>query len=351
MLSAIQRGGWLGVDLFFVLSGFLVSGLLFKEYRQAGDVRVWRFLVRRGWKIYPSFWAMLAASILLWDFGVWDRFSWRTLMGEVLFLQNYVGGMWLQTWSLAVEEHFYLLLAAVTCMLFRLRSKGNHPGGPFWLVPPLCAAVAVACLLARIVTYRHQSEFDPAQLMFPSHCRMDSLAFGVLVSYWWNLNPGDRFRALAYKWRAALTVLGVLFLLPGFIWKVETSPWIPLWGVGVFYVASGMLVLGVLSFHRLGENRLLRWLGRLGSYSYSVYLWHGIYVAFLNCTIRAACGSRWGNFTEFVSCYVGTWLLGVIAAVLVEIPVLKVRERYFPARTANAAAPGGPASVGLVQSA
>src|SRR5271168_36950 len=50
-----MRAGWIGVDLFFVLSGFLVSGLLFREYARYGDVRAGRFLLRRGLKIYPAF--------------------------------------------------------------------------------------------------------------------------------------------------------------------------------------------------------------------------------------------------------------------------------------------------------
>src|SRR6478672_2080696 len=55
-----NRGGWTGVDLFFVLSGFLVSGLLFDEYRKSGGIDFKRFLIRRGLKIYPAFWLMLA---------------------------------------------------------------------------------------------------------------------------------------------------------------------------------------------------------------------------------------------------------------------------------------------------
>jgi len=60
-----QRGGWIGADLFFVLSGFLVSGLLFREHQQHGRVSLGRFFVRRGLKIYPAFYAFLAATLAL----------------------------------------------------------------------------------------------------------------------------------------------------------------------------------------------------------------------------------------------------------------------------------------------
>ena len=70
--------GWVGVDLFFVLSGFLVSGLLFQEYQRHGKIRVGRFLIRRGFKIYPSFYVFIAAVIYIqWSNYNYDRASTR----------------------------------------------------------------------------------------------------------------------------------------------------------------------------------------------------------------------------------------------------------------------------------
>src|SRR5580700_3805244 len=60
-----QEGGWIGVDLFFVLSGFLIGGLLFREYRQYGAISFGRFFIRRGLKIYPPFFAMIAVTIFV----------------------------------------------------------------------------------------------------------------------------------------------------------------------------------------------------------------------------------------------------------------------------------------------
>src|SRR3954462_14107971 len=62
----LQRGGWVGVDLFFVLSGFLVSGILFRQYQRDGHIRPIQFLIRRGFKIYPAFWALILVT-LVWD--------------------------------------------------------------------------------------------------------------------------------------------------------------------------------------------------------------------------------------------------------------------------------------------
>src|SRR5215472_2350919 len=81
--------GWIGVDLFFVLSGFLVSGLLFREYGRLGEVHAGRFLVRRGLRIYPAFYAfLLSTSIAIGTLGN------RQFFAEATFVQNYVPGLW-----------------------------------------------------------------------------------------------------------------------------------------------------------------------------------------------------------------------------------------------------------------
>src|SRR5215469_6695095 len=77
----LVRFGWTGVDLFFCLSGFLVSGLLFRDYRRYGTLHWKRFLIRRGFKIYPGYYALLLTTVLLdrfvrepgWPSVRWDR--------------------------------------------------------------------------------------------------------------------------------------------------------------------------------------------------------------------------------------------------------------------------------------
>ncbi|WP_075087174.1 acyltransferase family protein [Verrucomicrobium spinosum] len=104
--------GWVGVPVFFVLSGFLIGSLLIQEHVRTGSVNIGRFLVRRGFKIYPPFYILLAGYILLMVAGG-SRPEPERLMREILFLQNYgSGGLMDVTWSLAVEEHFYFLFAA-----------------------------------------------------------------------------------------------------------------------------------------------------------------------------------------------------------------------------------------------
>jgi peptidoglycan/LPS O-acetylase OafA/YrhL len=105
--------GWTGVDLFFVLSGYLISTLLYKELDRAGALDLKRFWLRRGLKIWPSYFVCFglttvitaALSLSAGDAAV-ARKTLLTALPNVVFVQNYVGYQWPHTWSLAIEEHF-----------------------------------------------------------------------------------------------------------------------------------------------------------------------------------------------------------------------------------------------------
>src|SRR5262249_23529139 len=124
ILLTWQRGGWIGVDLFFVLSGFLVSGLLFDEHLRQKKLSINTFLLRRGLKIYPAFWVLIIVTIFVNSTQNLPTPT-KGLIGELLFLQNYLAALWNHTWSLAVEEHFYLGLALLLFLLHKKRALSN----------------------------------------------------------------------------------------------------------------------------------------------------------------------------------------------------------------------------------
>src|SRR5437870_3427941 len=137
-----QRAGWAGVDLFFVLSGFLVSGLLFAEWQHHGRMLALRFLVRRAFKIYPPFYLLLATTgLLVWRAGNVSSDYVRALVAEAAYVQNYREGVWNHTWSLAIEEHFYLLLPL--SLLLLLRREGKDPFAPLMIGVPVLGAVVL----------------------------------------------------------------------------------------------------------------------------------------------------------------------------------------------------------------
>jgi peptidoglycan/LPS O-acetylase OafA/YrhL len=103
--------GGSGVELFFVLSGFLISGLLFSEYQRTGHIAVTRFWIRRAFKIYPGFYVLLTVTTAVLILAKQPEIMLgRAVFFNIIFLQNYVpsAGIIPQSWSLAIEEHFYL---------------------------------------------------------------------------------------------------------------------------------------------------------------------------------------------------------------------------------------------------
>ena len=315
--SPFAEHGWMGVDLFFVLSGFLVAGLLFDELSRRGTVRPFRFLARRGFKIYPAFWLMVAVSVV---FGPPARML--TVACELLFFQNYGPGLWVHTWSLAVEEHFYLLVAAA----FAWRGIFSRLDTPRRQVGAFVGGL-VAVLASRIVTF----VVIPARyklVFFGTHVRLDALLFGTLLA-WLVRHPayGPRMKAYVAVRRAPLAALALLALVPAVVlgrqhWFVIT------FGLTMVYLGCGCLLLVALSVQLTGPvSRALAWLGRS---SYSIYLWH-LPVHVLLVPALAAHGlvpASWGK--EPAVALVAALAIGVLGTRLIEDPVLGLRDRVVP---------------------
>ena len=122
--------GWAGVDLFFVLSGFLISGLLFTDWKRNESISLSRFFIRRGFKIYPAFYFFLITltpGMALFLARVKHNIGTR-IFAEIFFLQDYLPRVWIHTWSLAVEEQFYILLPLLLIILVKVhRGKSGQP--------------------------------------------------------------------------------------------------------------------------------------------------------------------------------------------------------------------------------
>ena len=330
---ALARGGWIGVDLFFVLSGFLVSGLLFREHQMTGRISGGRFLIRRGLKIYPAFWLLILMTVTL----VGEKVTLRGTINELVFIQNYSPGLWGHTWSLAVEEHFYILLI----VLFLFLSRGLYSASPFRIIPALFAVLAVVSLIARL---RAPTRFF--EHLFPSHLRMDSLFFGVVISYFYHYH-GDRFTSIAKSYRWVFIGLGLLAFLPAFIFPLETTPFIYTYGLTLFYLGGGALLVGSLGC-KPSDNKAVRLFSYFGSHSYSIYLWHIAVLKWLVPLLFRTTGLPW-NWFSYVTVYVsGTLVVGIAMSLLVEFPVLRIRERWYPsAGRPVRALPGVPIYPGL----
>lgn len=270
--APLVPAGFLGVDVFFVISGYLITGLLRADLAQ-GRFNLWHFYERRARRILPALFVVIAACVLpaaLWmlpgqqaDFG-------RAVLAAVGFVSNllYYGstgyfmpsadGMpLLHTWSLAVEEQFYLLFPLVLYAAWRLRPRSLVP------VVALLGAASLAVAL-------WQARTDPAAAFYLLPSRAWELMAGALVALWPRRPP----RVVA----EALAVLGLALIATAYALPDGGSPLpglpavLPVTGAALFLWAAAGSSVG-----RLVAIAPLRWIGLI---SYSAYLWHWPLLAF-----------------------------------------------------------------------
>lgn len=319
--------GWIGVDLFFVLSGFLVSGLLFEEHRRHGNLRVLRFLGRRGFKIYPAFYALLLGSWFLAPPAI-ERINF---LWEALFVQNYLGWVWSHTWSLAIEEHFYLGLVVIVGLMARV---GRDAAEPFRRLPQICALGLALAFAIRLRTY---SVYPRGTLLLPTHYRFDSLLFGTLLAYWWAYRR-DEVIDYVRRRMTLLTISSLALLVPCVVLPLPNNFFVNTVGYTTNYLGFGGLLMAAVVRGRdtLAPGPTVRALARVGFYSYSTYLWH---FPVLALTVRYV--PRQIGWTAMLVVYlIGSLVAGVLMAKLIELPFLRLRDRLLPSRTRVKAPPG-----------
>ncbi len=338
--AALETGGPSGVELFFVLSGFLVSGLLFQEYARSGAIDLRRFLIRRMFKIWPTYYVFLGITTagIIWD-GAMPLRALSIVGANWFHIQNYFPvanlGTWymVHTWSLAVEEHFYLVLPAAVWLAMRWR--GN------WQARLEIALLVclVALPLCRLATW--SQPFDRDRCLFPTHLRADGLIWGTLLGLIYNFRreriaPMLARPGLTFAAGAALATFGMT-LTP----DDHVAAWLFKWTIlGLGY--SGVVLGAVATPTAAYGSAPARAVAFIGRHSYSIYLFHlviGLNTArwiFSTGILASSETARWllvmGGFAASAICG------GIVASRLVEFPVLALRDRLFPAQVDSKAA-------------
>lgn len=331
LLVMWRRGGWVGVDLFFVLSGFLVAGLLFREFEVYGRLQIGRFLVRRGLKLYPAFYGFLVVTLIVEHVRGIDPPIEATI-GELLYLQNYVGALWNHTWTLAVEEHFYLVLTGTIVLLtrgFRGFNRTAVSAVPFIAIVVMggCLALRVRLAVSPGVTY---SDFTH---LYPTHLRIDSLMFGVLLSYFYHFDSGFLEGIVRRVRIGRLFAVGGLLLLPPFLLPIRDSILMQTLGLTTNYLAGGAIILAAVAWER-GRQPAAGLVAILGVYSYSIYIWHLAIQQWGLPLLETVIGFERGGLVSLAVFAVASIAVGVTMAKLIEMPVLRMRDRIIPSRSA-----------------
>ena len=328
VLHFIQAIGWTGVDLFFVLSGFLISGLLFTEFERSGKLDVKRFWLRRGLKIWPSYFftygtAMLATVMWTGDFALLV-----SRIPNYVFVQNYVNPAvrWTHSWSIAIEEHFYFGLPLLLLFLAPKRFKS---------LPGIALVVFLAVLLERLLL-AFTTDLKWPNFYYPSHLRIDSLLFGVLLGYLYQYRR-ELFMRIGRYWPVFVAASSILVLAYAF--PLEESAFAYTAGFTLFYLMFGGLVVAARvhpSFGSSGPARILAW---MGVYSYTIYLAHSVvYELPGSSTVRAMIVSRYGTAGDQLVFIGSSIVLGVVISHLIERPFLKLRAKWLPSSPRSAPA-------------
>lgn len=323
LVGVLARGGWIGVDLFFVLSGFLIGSLLVSELEEHETIDVRRFLVRRGLKIYPIFYLYVAtavASRLL----AGGSLRLRDVLGDMFFLQNYIGSIFEHTWSLGVEEHFYLsapFLVAGAARRGLLRPQ---------VTVAAVAAISLVLLGLRFATYQ-SSEWAALTHHYPTHLRIDALLVGVALAVL--LRTSSKFRDTLERRGRRLLLPALVVLLFPFAASIDSLAMNTLQLAMMPYSFAVVVAFAVVRHDaRILTTRAMRLLSTLGRASYATYLWH---IIVRNLVQRGApsVGLDENGTLTFALFVVASFALGIAVTKAVEAPVLAFRDRVYQTRS------------------
>jgi peptidoglycan/LPS O-acetylase OafA/YrhL len=333
------RGGYLGVDLFFVLSGYLITTLLIGEHATNGKIRLAAFWARRARRLLPALFLMLfgvALFVLFWSRfgppGAAATFNFGQIRSDALATLGYVAN-WhaifshqtyfgqfqspsplIHTWSLAIEEQFYLLWPLILLLLYRLVKVRR-------LLVGACVGVIGAGLSLGWMSYLYYHHASITRVYFGT----DSHAFGLLGGVALGFLLAKR-RTLSTLLRFALHVLAVISLLGllYLMWKEGTAAGYPSsfmfrGGYVAATLAAAIVIADVATSHgrgilgRLFSVPPLRWIGKI---SYGLYLYHVPVIVFVTTTTIGLKG--WQLSIARLSITIGS---AVVSFFLIEQPI------------------------------
>ncbi len=275
-------GGLLGVGVFFVLSGYLITDMLIAQWRQHRRINFKDFWIRRARRLLPALLLMIVAvvawmtlfhpselPVLRQDVvaAVFYVSNWWYIFHHVSYFQSFSLQPLKHLWSLAVEEQFYLMWPLLLTLGLRFVPRRGPLAGL-----TLAGAIASAVLMAVL----YQPGTDPSRVYYGTDTRAFGLLIGAVLAMVW---PSQKLsQSLSQGARNTLDVLGVVALSVVFFMFVETNQYETfLYRGGMFLLALSTAVLVAVLVHPASRmSRVFGWkpLRWIGVRSYGIYLWH-----------------------------------------------------------------------------
>jgi peptidoglycan/LPS O-acetylase OafA/YrhL len=256
--------GWIGVDLFFVLSGFFIGGQLWKERRDRGSVAVGRFILRRGFRIWPlyffTFFCVLTFALTFGHGAAAKEYGWS----DLVFLTNFYNrGMVMGSWSLCIEEQFYIV--APLMLYFSSRHVRS-----IRMYRPWLWGLLLFIPLLRTVIWVHGTGhfFQHSNALFSSlyydsitHC--DGLVMGLIISNLWvtREKPVSKFATPGILVALAVALMIGLHQLQGGIFDFSA----------LALIFGSLVWFGIQRRSAIFNSRIFYWISRL---SFGMYLNH-----------------------------------------------------------------------------
>lgn len=320
---------WQSIDLFFVLSGFLIADLVFEPFLKTNKIFVKNFYIRRALRIIPAYWFVLALYFLIPAVRSAPDMSplWRFLT-FTLNLDQQQGINLGHAWSLCVEEQFYFVFPIVTAWFL---PKRHFKLAVAFLVLLLIGGISLRAWLWTTEVEGHQNWLPLYMhwIYFPTWGRLDSIVFGISIAAFKNFLPvyWEKYTRQGNWYLAVSAVL--IFISANYF----------LGDIGLFTVTLGytlsclgytFLVLAGLSRNSWLASIYIPGAKALAVWSYSTYLLHIIIYQlgfnFLNQQLGIPIG-----FLSFAIVLATSIAVGGISYKLIEKPFLRLREKHFPA--------------------
>ncbi len=266
-------GGFIGVDIFFVISGYLITSILLKDI-QAGSYSIKTFYARRVRRIFPALGIVLAACLIFgWIMLTPEEYQrlGKHAAGGVIFVSNFM--LWkevgyfdaaantkplLHLWSLGIEEQFYIVWPVLLGIIFK-RSRNL-----WWLIAGIIFA-SFALNIGRISA-------DPSGVFYSPLSRAWELALGAAVAYQL-IRPSALIADFIKRYQSSISIMAIAMIVVGFF-VIHEKAMFPGWWALLPVIGSALLIIcGPLSFinQKILSNRLLVWVGLI---SFPLYLWH-----------------------------------------------------------------------------
>ena len=322
-MDSVFAFGWTGVDLFFVLSGYLISAQLFATMARGQQISLPEFFLKRFFRIIPAYLVVVALYFCIPIFR--EREALPPLWKFLTFTQNFgmnlrTNGTFSHAWSLCIEEQFYLLLPLI--LFFRIGNK--------WLLTGLFIAGFVLRYISwqqLLVPHLEADDFWVYWYRFiyyPTYNRLDGLLVGVSIAAIFQFRPLIRERITKYG--NLLLATGVLLLAAAwFLCQDQETFSATIFGFPLVALAYGFVVTAAISPTCILYRINSRISSRIAILSYSIYLSHKGVIHLTQLLF-----SKWGIEEEgllmFFICITASVLAALVLRYAVEKPFLRIRD-------------------------